>query len=66
MKTIMARTSRNKSADENVTDEERSKASEAYASVGIQLYNDKGEYQDFGKTLDQLSAKWNTLTDAQR
>lgn len=65
-KTIMARISRSKSADEDVSDEDRSNASKAYSSIGIKLYDDKGEYQDINKTLDELAAKWDTLTDAER
>jgi len=66
MKTIMARTSRSKTADENVTDEERSNAAKALSSIGISVYNQNGEYQDFSKTLDELAAKWDVLTDAQK
>lgn len=62
----MARISRSQSADEDVTDEDRSKASKAYSQVGISLYNDKGEYQDLNVTLDQLASKWDILTDAER
>ena len=65
-KTILARISRSKSADESVTDADRSNASKAFSSVGISLYNNKGEYKDINETLDELSAKWNNLTDAQR
>ena len=66
MKTIMARTSRSSSGDDSVSDDDRSKASAAYKSVGISLYNDKGEYKDYSETLDELSAKWDKLTDAQK
>lgn len=65
-KTIMARMSRSKSADEDVTNEDRSNAAKAYKTVGIELYDEKGQYKDINETLDELSSKWNTLTDAQR
>lgn len=65
-KTILARISRSKSADESVTDADRSNASKAFSSVGISLYNSKGEYKDINDTLDELSAKWADLSDAQR
>lgn len=66
MKTIMARISRSKSADEDVTDADRSNASKAYGAIGISLYNNEGEYQDLNVTLDALAEKWGTLTDAER
>ena len=65
-KTIMARISRSKSADEEVSDDDRSNASKAFASVGISLYNSAGEYKDINETLDELVAIWDDLTDAQR
>lgn len=66
MKTILARTSRSKSADLDVSDEDRSNASKALSSIGISVYDENGEYQDFSKTLDQLSEKWNTLSKSQQ
>lgn len=65
-KTILARTSRSKSADDDVSAEDRGEAAKALSNIGIDVYNDKGEYQDFSKTLDELANKWDTLTDAQR
>lgn len=65
-KTIMARLSRSKTADEDVSDEERSNAAKAYKSVGIELYDQNGKYKDISETLTELAGKWNTLTDAQR
>lgn len=65
-KTILARTSRSKTADENTTAAERSKAAESLADLGINVYDTNGAYQDFGKTLDQVSDIWDTLTDAQQ
>ena len=66
MKTILARTSRSKSADLDVSDEDRSNTSKALSSIGISVYDENGEYQDFSKTLDQLSEKWNTLSKSQQ
>lgn len=66
MKTIMARLSRSKSADDEVSDEDRSNTSKALGSVGISVYNNKGEYRDINDTLSDLASKWDTLTDAQR
>lgn len=65
-KTIIARTSRSKSADPDVTAEERSNAAAAYKSVGIDLYDNQGNYKNYTDTLDELASKWDTLTDAQR
>ncbi len=65
-KTILARLSRSKEADPDVTDEDRSNASKAYSSIGISLYNKNGEYRDINDTLDDLSEKWDKLTDAER
>ena len=65
-KTILARTSRSKSADLDVSDEDRSNTSKALSSIGISVYDENGEYQDFSKTLDQLSEKWNTLSKSQQ
>ena len=66
MKTIMARTSRSKSADDDTTASERGQAAAALNKIGINVYDSSGAYQDFGATLDQLAARWDTLTDAQR
>lgn len=65
-KSILARISRSKSADEDVSDDDRSNASKAFGSIGISLYNNKGEYKDINETLDELAEKWDTMTDAQR
>ena len=66
MKTIASRISRSKSGDDDVTDEDRSNASKAYASVGIGVYNDDGSYRGLATILDELADKWDTLTDAQK
>lgn len=65
-KTIMARLSRSKSADEDVTAADRSNAAKAYKTIGIDLYDQNGQYKDINETLDELASKWNSLTDAQR
>ena len=64
MKTIMARTSRVKVPGEDVSSQVRSKTAAALHNVGVDVYNAKGEYQDFSVTLDQLAEKWDTLSDA--
>ena len=66
MKTIASRISRSQSGDEDVTSEDRSKTAKAYSSVGINVYNDDGSYRGLANILDELSDKWDTLTDAQR
>lgn len=66
LKTTMARLSRSKSADADVTDDDRSNAAKAFGSIGISLYDENGKYQDLSKTLDQLSVKWKDMTDAER
>lgn len=69
MKTILARVSRSKTDEngEDVSAEDRSTIAKAYKEVAdIDLYSIDGEFQDFGKTLDQLSEKWDTLTDSQK
>ena len=66
LKTIASRISRSSSGDEDVSEEDRSKASAAYSSVGISVYNDDGSYRGLSTILDELSTKWDDLTDAQR
>ena len=66
MKTIAARISRAKTGDEEATAEERSNASKAYGSVGIDVYNEDGSYRGLNNILDELADKWDTLTDAQK
>lgn len=65
-KTILARISRSKSADEDVSDEDRSNAAKALASVDISTYDNQGNFKDLDDILDELSEKWQSLTDAQR
>lgn len=65
-KTVMARTSRAKNADEGVSAADRSKAAEALSNIGVEVYDANGAYQDFGTTLDQVADVWDTLTDAQK
>lgn len=66
MKTIASRISRSKSGDDEVTSEDRSNAAKAYGSVGISVYNDDGSYRGLANILDELSEKWDTLSDAQK
>lgn len=65
-KTMFARISRSKTADPEVTADDRSNAAKAYHSIGIDLYDKNGQYQDLNKTLDELSAKWETMSDAEQ
>lgn len=62
----MARTSRSKSADPDVTAADRGEAAKALSGIGIEVYDQNGQYQDFTKTLDELAERWDILTDAQR
>lgn len=67
LKTTFARISRSKSADPDVTEKDRSQAALAYKEVaGIDLYDKKGQLKNMPDTLDELAAKWNELTDAQK
>ena len=66
-KTIFARIGRVTDPDgEALTASEVSKIAEAYKSVGINVYNANGEFQDIDITLSTLSKQWNSLNDAQR
>lgn len=65
-KTIMARISRSKSADSDVSDADRSNAAKALASVNISTYDNKGNFKDLEEILDELSSKWKNLSDAQK
>lgn len=65
-KTILSRVSRSKEADPDTTLEDRGEAAKALSALGIEVYDQNGVYQDFSVTMDQLTEKWNTLTDAQR
>ena len=69
MKTILARVSRSQT-DENgdeITAEDRSSIAAVYKSVAdIDIYSTEGELKNFGETLDELSAKWDNLTDSQK
>lgn len=65
-KTTMARISRSKTADLEVTGKDRSNAAAAYESVGISLFNEKGEFNNLADTLDTLAGKWSNLTDVEQ
>lgn len=62
----MARTSRSKDPSSDVSAADRGEAAKALSGIGIEVYDQNGQYQDFTKTLDELADKWNVLTDAQR
>lgn len=66
MKTTFSRISRSSDADAETSLADRSKAAKAFHSVGIDLYDKNGMYQDLTVTLDQLSAKWAEMTDAEQ
>ena len=65
-KTIMARISRSKTVDSDVSDADRSNAAKALASVNISTYDNQGNFKDLEEILDELSGKWTKLSDAQR
>lgn len=52
-------------ADE-VSNEELSNASKSLNEIGIQVYESNGEFRQLDVILGELSAKWDTLTDAQK
>lgn len=52
-------------ADE-VSNEELSNASKSLNEIGIQVYESNGEFRQLDVILGELSAKWDTLTDAQQ
>lgn len=63
-KTISSRIGRSK--DGETTDAERSKAEEAYNSIGVSIRNADGDIRDLSETLDDLSKVWGTLSRSQR
>ena len=67
MKTIMARISRSKTADPDVSAADRSQAALAFKEVaGIDLYDKQGNYKDLTETLNELSLVWEELSDSER
>lgn len=67
MKTIVARLGRITDPDEEaLSASEVSDIAKAYKSVGINVYNANGEFQDIEVTMSSLAEKWDTLTDAER
>ena len=67
MKTIVARLGRITDPDEEaLSASEVSDIAKAYKSVGINVYNANGEFQDIEVTMSSLAEKWDQLTDAER
>lgn len=67
LKTTMARISRSKTGDPEVTGEDRSLAAKAYQEVlGIDLFDKNGNYADLSETFDLLASSWGTLSDAEK
>mgnify|MGYP003300325528 CR=1 FL=1 len=67
MKTIIARIGRVTDGDEEaLSASEVSDIAKAYKSVGINVYNANGEFQDIEVTMGSLAEKWDALTDAER
>jgi TP901 family phage tail tape measure protein len=50
----------------DVSNEELSNASKSLHEVGIEVYNVDGSFRDLDVILSELSAKWDTLSDAQQ
>lgn len=50
----------------DVSNEELSNASKSLHEVGIEVYNVDGSFRDLDVILGELSAKWDTLSDAQQ
>ncbi len=66
LKTIGARLGRVKDPTE-ATDEDVSQAEAAYKTIGINIRDQiTGEFKDLPTIFDQLSAKWQNLTNVQR
>ena len=67
IKSIIARV---QSLKENGFDEEDgtqvNQVSKALAEVGIQLVDAKGNFRNFGTVMDELGARWSTLTNRQK
>lgn len=49
-----------------VSNEELSNASKSLHDVGIEVYNTDGSFRELDVILGELSAKWDTLSDAQQ
>jgi TP901 family phage tail tape measure protein len=67
VKSIMARV---QSLKENGFDQEDgtqvNQVAKALAKVGIQLVDSQGEFRNFGTVMDELGAKWTTLSNRQQ
>lgn len=67
LKTMMARVSRAKDADNDVTAADRSDAAAALKKfANIDVYDASGNYKDLSLILDEVSAKYDKFTDAQK
>ena len=68
LKTIITRLSKASqlSGADEVDNETLSKASEALADIGIQVYTADGQFRTFGTIIGELADKWDSLTDVQQ
>lgn len=66
LKTIFTRTSKVGELSDEVDNETLSKASESLHQIGVEVYNLDGSYRKFDTIMQELSSKWNDLTDAER
>ena len=51
---------------DEVDNETLSKASESLHQIGVEVYNLDGSYRKFDTIMQELSVKWDNLTDAER
>ena len=66
LKTILVRISKASTMSDEVDNETLSNASKALHAIGVEVYNNNGEYREFGTIMSELAAKWDNLTDAQQ
>lgn len=66
LKTIFTRTSKVGELSDEVDNETLSKASESLHQIGVEVYNLDGSYRKFDTIMQELSSKWDNLTDAER
>lgn len=66
LKTIFTRTSKVGELSDEVDNETLSKASESLHKIGVEVYNLDGSYRKFDTIMQELSVKWDNLTDAER
>ena len=65
-KSIISRISKSGSMEEDVDPDTLSKAAQALHAVGIEVYDQKGNFNNLDDILTKLSSTWNTLTDSQK